>query len=152
MDTDCINQRKFLNLVDTFNFTQNVNKSTHLHGHTLGLILSPSESSFVSNVTAGDLLLDPVSVKCHLDFACPTIPKVNNISYCRYIIKSTCRAFARILQILTSPARMAADLYDKYICDLGGALDRHAPLICQRVNEIPAEGCLIHNIGPNLLI
>ena len=45
VDTYCINQRKFLNLLDTSNLAQNVNKSTHLHGHILDLILSPSDSS-----------------------------------------------------------------------------------------------------------
>ena len=54
VDTDCIDQRKFLNLLDTSNLAQNVNKSTHLHGHILDLILSPSDSSFVSNVTVGE--------------------------------------------------------------------------------------------------
>ena len=84
VDTDCIDQRKFLNLIDTSNLAQNVNKSTHLHGHLLDLILSPSDSSFVSNVTVGEMVSDHALVKCHLDFACPAIPKVDSISYRRY--------------------------------------------------------------------
>ena len=84
VDIDCINQRKFLNLLDTSNLAQNVNKSTHLHGHILDLILSPSDSSFVSNVTVGELVSDHALVKCHLDFACYAIPKVDSISYSRY--------------------------------------------------------------------
>ena len=43
MDTDCIDQQKFLNLLDSSNILQSVNKSTHLHGHKLHLILSPSD-------------------------------------------------------------------------------------------------------------
>ena len=69
MDTDCIDQRKFLNLLDASNLAQNVNKSTHLHGHILDLILSPSDSSFVSNVTVGEIVSNHALVKCHLDFA-----------------------------------------------------------------------------------
>ena len=85
MDTDSINQRNFLNLLDTSNLAQNVNKSIHLHGHILDLILSPSNSSFVSNVTVCNLVLDHATlVKCHLDFACPAVPQLDSISYCRY--------------------------------------------------------------------
>ena len=84
VDTDCMDQRNFLNLLDTSNLSQNVNKSTHLHGHILDLILSPSDSSFVSNVTVGEMVSDHVLLKCHLDFACSAISKVDSISYCKY--------------------------------------------------------------------
>ena len=140
MDTDCINPRKFLNLLDTSNLDQNVNKSPHLHGHILGLILSPSDSSFVSNVTVGELVSDHALVKCHLSFACPAIPKVDSISYRRYHkinMQSFCEDLANT-SFVTSAASMAADLYDQSISDLGGVLDRHAPLICQRNKKTPA--------------
>ena len=140
VDTDCIDQRKFLNLLDTSNLAQNVNKATHLHGHTLDLILSPSDSSFVSNVTVGEMVSDHVLVKCHLDFACPAVPKVDSISYRRYHkinMKSFCEDLANT-SFVTSPATVAADLYDQYIRDLGGVLDRHAPLICRRAKKTPA--------------
>ena len=63
MDTDCIDQRIFLNLIDTSNLAQNVNKSTHLHGHILHLILYPSDSSFMNNVTVGAFVSDHALVK-----------------------------------------------------------------------------------------
>ena len=139
VDTDCINQRKFLNLLDTSNLAQNVNKSTHLHVHIVDLILSPSDSSFVSNVTDGELVSDHALVKCHLDFACPAIPKVDCISYHRYHkinMQSFCEDLANT-SFVTSPASTAADLYDQYISDLGGVLNRHAPLICRRAKKTP---------------
>ena len=140
VDTDCIDQRKFLNLLDMSNLAQNVNKSTHLHGHILDLILSPSDSSFVSNVAVGEMVSDHALMKGHLDFACPAIPKVDSISYRRYHkinMKSFCEDLANT-SFVTSPAIMAADLYDQYIRDLGGVLDRHAPLICRRAKKTPA--------------
>ena len=117
VDIDCIDQRNFLNLLDTSNLAQNVNKSTHLHGHILDLILNPSDSSFVSNVTVGETVSDQALVKCHLDFACPAIPKVDSISYCRYHkinMQSFCEDLADS-SFVTSPASMAADLYDQNI-------------------------------------
>ena len=115
-------------------------KSTHLHDHILDLILSLSDSSFVSNVTVGELVLDHAQVKCHLDFACLEILKVDSISYrrCHKInVQSFCEDLANTF-FVTSPASMAAALYDQYINDLGGVLDRHAPLICQRAKKTPA--------------
>ena len=140
VDTDCIDQRKFLNLLDTSNLAQNVNKSTHLHGHILNLILSPSNSSFFSNMTVGEMVLDDALMKCHLDFACSALPKVDRISYRRYHkinMQSFCEDLANT-SFVTSPASTAADLYDQYISDLGGMLDRHATLIFRRAEKTPA--------------
>ena len=78
------------------------------------------------------MVSDHALVKCHLDFACPAVPKVDSISYRRYHkinMKSFCEDLANT-SFVTSPAIVAADLYDQYIRDLGGVLDRHAPLIC----------------------
>ena len=133
MDTDCIDQRKFLNLLDSSNLLQSVNKPTHLHGNILDLIPSPSDSNFISDVTVGDFILDHALVKCHLDFACPVLPKVSGISYHRYH-KIDMQMHGHISFVL-SPARTAADLYDQYVHDLGSLIDRHVPLICGRIKK-----------------
>ena len=68
------------------------------------------------------------------------ISKVDSISYRRYH-KINMKSFYEDLantSFVTSPAIVAADLYDQYICDLGGVLDRHAPLICRRAKKTPA--------------
>ena len=81
VDTDCIGQQKFIYLLDSSNLVQRVNKPTHLHNYILDLILSPSDSNFVSNVTVGDLVSDHALVKCRLDCSYPALPKVDSISY-----------------------------------------------------------------------
>ena len=86
-------------------------------------------------MTVGEMVSDHAQVKCYLDFACPAIPKVDSIS----TIKSMC--FCEDLannSFVTSPASTAVDLYDQYISDLGGVLDRHALLICRRAKKTPA--------------
>ena len=52
-------------------------------------------------------------------------------------MQSFCEDLANT-SFVTSPAIMAADLYDQYFNYLGGMLDRHAPLICQRAKKTPA--------------
>ena len=68
------------------------------------------------------------------------IPKANSNSYDRYHkinMQSICKDLSNI-SLVTSPASTAADLYDKYISDLGGVSDRNAPLICQKAKKTPA--------------
>ena len=103
-------------------------------------------------MTVGDMVSHDTLVKCYLDFACPAIPKVDSISYCRYH-KINMHIFWEDLahtSSVTSPTNTTADLNDQYISDLGGLLDKHALLICQRAKKTSA-GCLIHMLGPNLL-
>ena len=52
-------------------------------------------------------------------------------------MQSFCEDLANT-SFVTSTASMTTDLYDQYISDLGGVLDRHAPLICQRDKKTPA--------------
>ena len=92
-------------------------------------MLSPNDLNFVSNITFGDLFSDHALVKCCLDFACPALPKVGNISYCRYHkidMQKFCDDLANI-SFAFSTASTAADFYDQYVHDLGYLLDRHAP-------------------------
>ena len=49
IDTTSRDSVNFLNTLDSCNITQHVHSATHLHGHTLDLILT-SDSSLVSNV------------------------------------------------------------------------------------------------------
>ena len=145
VDTDCTDQQKFLDLLDSSNLAQSVNKPTHLHGHILDLILSLSDSNFVSNVTVCDLVSDHALVKRHLDFACPASPKVGSISYHRYHkIRQKFRDDLANISIVLSPASTAADLYDQYVHNLGCLLDGLAPLICGKIKKEPAGWCMWH--------
>ena len=76
------------------------------------------DSSFVCNVTVGDLVSDHTSVKCHLDFACTAIPKVDSISYCRYHkinMQSFCKDLANV-SFVNSPASTVSILATLVVC------------------------------------
>ena len=54
---DAINNtdaRRFNNIIEFFNLKQHVNGSTHKNGHTLDLIITRSEESFVTDVVVND--------------------------------------------------------------------------------------------------
>ena len=47
------------------------NKPTHLHGHILDLILSPSDQDTIADVKICDFVSDHALVKCTIAFPCP---------------------------------------------------------------------------------
>ena len=57
IDTTSRDSVNFLNILDSCNITQHVHSATHLHGHTLDLILT-SDSSLVSKVVVSDYISD----------------------------------------------------------------------------------------------
>ena len=59
---------KFLSVLDSCNLKQLVTKPTHLHGHTLDLILAPQDGSYSHDVKVCDFVSDHALVKCHIDF------------------------------------------------------------------------------------
>ena len=102
-------------------------------------------------MTSGDLVSNHALVKCHLEFSCPAILKVDNISYHRYHkinMQRFCKDLTNTHSVL-SPASMAADLQVQYIRDLGGMLNRHAQLIFRRAGKYQLDGCLMHIVRPN---
>ena len=67
---------KFTSLLDSCNMSQFVHKSTHLHGHTLDLIMAPTGQSTVYNVKICDFISDHALVKCSIDLPItPAKPK-----------------------------------------------------------------------------
>ena len=58
VDVPCTVSCKLESLLESCNLTQSVNNTTHLHGHTLDLILSPNDQAvFVCMLTSVNLYL-----------------------------------------------------------------------------------------------
>ena len=58
MDTTSKESQAFLNCLDSCNINQHFHEVTHLHGHILDLILTPDDSSVVSNVWVSEFNSD----------------------------------------------------------------------------------------------
>ena len=58
------NGYKFMTLLDMCDLKQLVSKPTHLHGHILDFILSPSDHDAICDVQIGDFVSDHTLVKC----------------------------------------------------------------------------------------
>ena len=68
IDVPCTDSYKFESLLESCNLTQSVNNTTHLHGHILDLILSPSDQDVCVHVDICKFIFDHAVIKCAIDF------------------------------------------------------------------------------------
>ena len=68
VDEPCTDSYKLESLLESCNLTQSVNNITHLHGHILDLILSPSDQAMCVHVDVCKFISDHAVIKCAIDF------------------------------------------------------------------------------------
>ena len=83
IDTTSRDSVNFLNTLDSCNITQHVHSASHLHGHTLDLILT-SDSSLVSNVVVSDYISNHAMIKCQVETPATAKSQANRVTYRRY--------------------------------------------------------------------
>ena len=130
----------FLNILDSCNITQHVHSATHLHGHTLDLILT-SDSSLVSNVVVSDYISDHAMIKCQVETSITPNSQANRVTYRRYhkINMDTLRNDLSNCSFVACPGDTAEKLYDQYTNDLSNLLDKHAPEVTCCLAKEPAK-------------
>ena len=121
---------KFITFLDSCDLKQFVNQPTHLLGHTLDLILSPSDQDTIID-TIGDFVSDHALVKCSSIVPHQAAHTQNKVKYRRYhrINMSNFHSDLKNNSFVKSPTDSVVDLYDQYIHDLADVLNKHAPLI-----------------------
>ena len=128
----------FLDLCD---LKQLVNESTHLHGHILDLILSPSEQDTIVDVKICNFVSDHALVKCTIAFPCQVTHTPYIVQFRRYhrINMSDFRSDLKNTSFVKAPVDGVVDLYEQYVRDLGNVLDRHAHLISRLTKKDSAD-------------
>ena len=84
MDTSSNDNIKFQNCLESCNITHNVQTATHLHGHILDLVLTPTDASGFSNVPVAEFISDHTLVLAQLDSVNPPSHKKKVVTYRRY--------------------------------------------------------------------
>ena len=102
-----------MTFLDSCDLKQLVDESTHLHGHILDLILSPSDQDTIANVKICDFVSDHALVKCSVAFPCQVAHTRNIVQYTRYqrINMSDFRLDLKNTSFVKSPADAFVDLY-----------------------------------------
>ena len=75
---------KFITFLDSCDPKQLVNKPTHLHGHILDLILSPSDQDTIVDVKICNFVSDHAFMKCTIAFPRQVAHTPNIVQYRRY--------------------------------------------------------------------
>ena len=70
-----------MTLLDSCDLKQLVNQPTDLHGHTLDLILSPSDQDTIVDVKICDFISDHAFVKCSIAFPPQVAHIPNKVQY-----------------------------------------------------------------------
>ena len=132
---------KLTTFLDSCDLKQLVDKPTHLHGHILDLILSPSDQDTIADVKICDFVSDHALVKCSVTFPCQVAHTPNVVQYRRYhcINMSDFRLDLKNTSFVKSPADAVVDLCEQYVHDLGHVLDRHAPLVSRMIKKDSAD-------------
>ena len=141
MDTTSKDSEKFLNCLESCNINQHVHKPTHIHGHTLDLILTPNDSSAVSNVRVSDFISDHALVLGQLDFTNPSVPRSKTVIFWRFHrINMDCFwSDLADCPFVKCPGNTASVLYKQYTKDLKDLLDKHAPEVSRTFIKGPAK-------------
>ena len=84
VDVPVCDSYKFITFLDLCDLKQLVNKPTHLHGHILDLILSPSDQDTIVDIKICDFVYDHALVKCTIAFLCQVAQPPNIVQYRRY--------------------------------------------------------------------
>ena len=131
VDTTSSDSTKFLNCLESCNITQHVRTPTHLYGHILDLVLTPTELTVVSSVRVGGFFSDHTTVHGRLDLVSPSAPKSNTVTFRRYhkINMQSLMCNLANCSFVASPSSTVRALYEEYIRYLSGLLDKHAPTV-----------------------
>ena len=104
-------------LLESCNLTQSVNNTTHLHGHILDIIVSPSDQDVCVHVDICEIISDDAVIKCAIDFPSSLANCQTRISYRRYhcINMSNFRSDLKEMSFVKCPANSVSQLYDQYV-------------------------------------
>ncbi|KAK2184214.1 hypothetical protein NP493_276g00002 [Ridgeia piscesae] len=67
--------KRFADLLESLNIIQHVHAPTHIDGHTIDLILTPSGNQGITSTKTTLLLSDHLWVECFVDMEKPVVPR-----------------------------------------------------------------------------
>ena len=130
LESTSSNSKTFNSLIESFDLAQKVNSPTHIHGHTLDLLLTKCNNDNISNVHTTDAFSDHFSITCTLHL--PTLrPQISaTVSFHKYhkINKEKMKTDLIASDLINNPSKDANTLYEQYHSTLTTLIDKHAPL------------------------
>ena len=113
LETTCSNLRTFHSLIESFDLNQNINFPTHIHGHTLDLVLTKSNNDNISNVHTTDAFSHLFSISFTLNLSIPRTQINANVTFLKYHkigrekVKKIWSLLAKLLPLINPPQLLA---------------------------------------------
>jgi hypothetical protein len=124
----------FLEILSSFDLQQHVNFPTHIHSHSLDLLIASATCSF-SSVFRSDRISDHFTVIAEMKLQVPARSEHKTVTF-RNLKAIDLDAFRRDIRnsdLLVNPADNATDLANQYNSELRSIMDRHAPVKSKRL-------------------
>ena len=120
----------FKSVMDSWCLSQYIDFSTHLHGHTLDLLMAPSELSAFSDVKGSGFISDHKIISFVVDFPSWDTPMQKVVTFRQYHKLNIDKFRSDLLAIpfVSSPSDDIDLLHEQYMSGLSGLLDIHAPV------------------------
>jgi len=138
VDTQATPTSDFLDTLDSFGLSQHVHFPTHIHGHTIDLVITSIDFP-PQSVKSSDPISDHFTVIAEFDISIVPPADRQKIKY-RNIKSIDIDAFKQDVlssKLITDPSQNASDLATQYNNTLSSLLDKHAPKITRQVVPKP---------------
>ena len=121
---------EFKSVMDSCCLSQYIDFPTHLHGHTLDLLMAPSEFSAISDVKGSGFISDHKIISCVVDFPSLDTPIQKVVTFRQYHKLNIDKFRSDLLTIpfVSSPSDDIDLLHEQYMSGLSSLLDIHAPV------------------------
>ena len=120
--------RRFRDLVDSYGLCQHVKEATHVHGHTIDLVLSRQSDNLVSDAFVSELIGDHFAVISVLRAHRPPLPrKVVSFRSLSSIDVDQLMADLKLIPMIAEPSSTMEGLIEQYNIGVAGVINSHAP-------------------------
>ena len=132
---------EFKSVIDSCCLTQYINFPTHLHGHTLDLLMAPSKFSAISDVKGSGFISDHKIISCMVDFPSLDTPMQKVVTFRQHhkLIIDKFRSDLLAIPFVSSPSDDTDLLYEQYMSGLSSLLDIYAAVKTkQLIKPVPS--------------
>ena len=134
-DTASPSSLNFKSVLDSCNLVQHVDFPTHIHGHILDCLITPSDYKGVDCMGNAGCISDHFCITCKLDVTSPPEHTARYVNFRQYkkIDREQMSHDLQNIAFVASPSDNVSDLYDQYVDGLSSLLDIHAPIKFKRL-------------------
>ena len=131
-------RKKLVELLENYDLSQHIEQPTHVHGHTIDMVITRNCDNLLRNVSVDSLISDHHAILAEL--MCSKPPPVSKTIQYRKLKAIAHQDFINHIKsssLCNSPQANIDDLVAQYNTDLSNILEIHAPLKTKQFVERP---------------